>query len=261
MMDLSNAEIWTSPGYAHFGATWSSALGIPQTVARRTTADTVIAIGWRKTAYCDERTRTAKQRVIVWCGNDARSLRKSDLSTLRPNDVHLAANAELLPLLAVNGIIARTCWFPTSIHPRPVPLPEVPHVIAFLGNYPDRYGGPVFHDLRRRIGAEARFTSWGYGDHTDESLTALIEDSTCIVQAGSLHGGIVVREAAEAGRMAVSVYNLPHIARVDPDHVVACERFVREAIARKEPDYGAARFWAAENSTAALVSRLDDLLS
>lgn len=249
-------SVWTLSGLSQFGRTWARALDVPHIVSGPAVTDTVIAIGWHKPERCNAQTGYAGRRIIVWCGNDARLFAKP--TTLRPTDVHLVANVELIGYLEKWGIHAELCWFPTALHPKPTPLPSEPHVLMYGGLNADAYGGDVFDVLRDRI--DARFTVWGYGEHTDAELEALIDDSTCIVQAGYLHGGLVVREAAEAGRCAISTYELPHIYRMNPGDVDTCERMVRSAIAWDAPDIEASDFWARENSDAALVERVQQYL-
>ena len=242
--------VWTLAGLAHFGQSWAAALGVRHGVNEYVRGGDVIVVGWHKPAKCNALTAGADRRFIVWCGHDAE--RFAQPATLRPDDVHLVANAELLPMLARWGIHAEVCWFPSALHPAPTPLPRVPHVIMYGGT--EAYGLATFDTLRTLPGV--RFTVWRYGDHTTEQVRELIESSTCIIQPGYLHGGIIVREAGEAGRLAVTTYDLPHTAKVAPGDAVACRTAVEVALARTGPDMEAARYWAEHNSVAAFKARV-----
>ena len=250
--------VWCLPTVETFGRLIADALGKPLVVdAPIGDCDTVYIIGmydgptYKRTL---DYTKRAKHRIIHWCGNDARMSRGEYL----PEATHLVTNSELIPYLSAHGIEAKTVWFPTPNHPPVTPLPEIPTITFYGGSNPGAYGGELVQFLSECY-PDARLITYGFGEIDD--FDALTAETTVCVQPAVLHGGLTVREAAEAGRCAVTTYDLPSTVHFNPADLQSLVRKVRKGLAMKAPDPVIAAYWKHENSDAAFVKRLEWALS
>lgn len=250
--------VWCLPAVETFGRLIADALSKPLFVdAVIGDCDTVYIVGmydgptYKRTLEC---TKRAKHRVIHWCGNDARLSQGEYL----PDATHLVTNNELLPFLAAHGITARTVHFPTPNHPPVTPLPEVPTLAFYGGSNPGAYGGEIVQFLSECF-PEARLITYGFGEIDDyDELTA---QTTVCLQPAVLHGGLTVREAAEAGRCAISTYDLPYIDKFNPADLQSLVRKVRKGLAMKEPNIVGAAYWKRANSPELFAKTVAEVLS